>query len=544
MKVRRVLMLALAVIMVVTMFAGCGPKVEPRTDVAKGSLATTQELRYNLGTEPQTLDPAKSTGIPEMNVHLAMLEGLTRIGIDGKPVPGIASSWDISQDGMTYTFHLRKTKWSNGDQLTAQDFKYSWLRAMAPATAGDYSYQMWYIKNGQAFTEGKVTADEVGIKVKNDYTLEVTLEFVCPYFLEITAFDTLLPVHQKTADALAEKFGAEGDGYICNGPFVLKEWKHNDHLTYTKNPNYWDKDNVFLETLTFRMVEESSTELTLWETGEIDVADNPPLPDHDRLVAEKKLQSAPLIGTYYYIFNTEKKPFDDIRVRQALTLAIDRTSLIKNVLRGAQIPATSFVCYGIKDAGKEFRAVGGEYFKDADIAAAKQLLADAGYPGGKGFPAFEILYNTSEGHKAIAEAICEMWKNNLGISKITLINQEWGVYLDSRDQGAFQVARAGWIGDYSDPMTFLDMWTTGNGNNNTRWGSKEYDDLVAAAKKEPDQAKRMTILHKLEEMLMKDLPILPIYFYADEYLQQANVGGVVRSPLGPVEFKYAYILKK
>lgn len=543
MKLRRVSVLLLAALLVITAVAGCN-RSKPRTDVAKADLAATQELRYNLGTEPETLDPAQSTGVPEMNCHLPMLEGLTRMGIDGKPGPGVAYKWDISPDGKTYTFYLRKTTWSNGDPITAEDFKYSWLRACAPETAGDYAYQLWYIKNAQAFTEGKCKAEDVGIKVKDPYTLEVTLEYTAPYFLEITAFDTLLPVHRKTVEAQGEKFGTEAAGYVCNGPFMIKEWVHNDHITYVKNPNYWDKDNVLLDKLTYYMIEEASTELTMYETGQIDLGDNPPLPDHDRLVAEKKLSEAPLIGTYYYIFNTEKKPFDDVRVRKALTLAVDRAALIKNVLRGSQKPATAFVCYGIKEPdGKDFREVGGSFFQDANVAEAKKLLAEAGYPDGKGFPAFQILYNTSEGHKAIAEAICEMWKQNLGIKGVTLVNQEWGVYLNSRDTGDFQVARAGWIGDYSDPMTFLDMWTTGNGNNNTRWGDAEYDKLVEQAKKEPDQVKRMQIMHDLEKILMRDMPIMPLYFYSDEYLMQSYVGGVVRSPLGPIEFKYAYIKK-
>lgn len=543
MKLNRVLVLVLVALLVVGMVAGCN-RPKARTDVTKGDLAATQELKYNLGTEPETLDPAKSTGVPEMNVHLPMLEGLTRIGIDGKPGPGVASTWDVSADGKTYTFHLRKAKWSNGDPITAEDFKYSLLRACSPADAADYAYQLWYIKNAQKYTEGTVQADEVGIKVKDNYTLEITLENSAPYFLEIAAFDTLLPVHKKTVEAQGAKFGTEAAGYVSNGPFMIKEWVHNDHITYVKNPEYWDKNNVFLDTLTYYMVEEASTELTMFETNQIDFGDNPPLPDHDRLVAEKLLKEAPLIGTYYYKFNIEKKPFDDVRVRQALTLALDRASLIKNVLKGAQKPATSFVCYGIKDPdGKEFRDVGGDFFKDADIAQAQKLLADAGFPGGKGFPAFTILYNTSESHKQIAEAICEMWKTNLGIKNITLVNQEWQVYLDSQDTGDFTVARAGWIGDYSDAMTFLDMWTTGNGNNNTRWGKPEFDKLVTDAKAEGDPVKRAQMLHDMEKMLMTDLPILPIYFYSDEYLIKDYVGGVVRSPLGPVEFKYAYIKK-
>ncbi|MGE5561495.1 MAG: peptide ABC transporter substrate-binding protein [Chloroflexota bacterium] len=542
MKLRRVVILLLVAALVVGLFAGCN-RPKARTDVTKGDLAATQELRYNLGTEPQTLDPCKSTGVPEMNVHLPMLEGLTRVGLNNQIVPGVATKWEVSPDGKVYTFHLRKAKWSNGDPLTAEDFKWSWLRACAPETAGDYAYQLWYIKNAQAYTEGTVSADEVGIKVINPQTLEVTLEYSAPYFLEITAFDTLLPVHRATAEAQGDKFGSEAAGYVCNGPFVLTEWVHNDHITYVKNNEYWDKDNVFLDKLTYYMVEEASTELTMYETGQIDIGDNPPLPDHDRLVTEGKLQTAPLIGTYYYIFNCEQKPFDDPRVRKALTLGLNRADLIKNVLKGAQMPATAFVCKGINEGDKDFRDVGGSFFKDADIAEAQRLLAEAGYPGGKGFPAFEILYNTSESHKAIAEAICEMWKTNLGISGIKLVNQEWGVYLDSRDAGAFQVARAGWIGDYSDPMTFLDMWTTGNGNNNTRWGDAEYDKLVEEAKREQDPAKRFAIMHKIEEILMRDMPILPIYFYADEYVMQPYVGGVIRSPLGPIEFKFAYIKK-
>lgn len=545
---RKLLAFVLVLALMGAVVVGCAKKEEAQPPATgQGDLHPTQVLRFNNGTEPQTIDPAKSSGIPEANIELACFEGLTRLDANNQPVPGVAKEWTVSPDGLTYTFKLRpEAKWSNGDPVTAHDFEWSWKRALAPETAAEYAYQLYYIKNGEKYNAGEIKdPNEVGVKALDDYTLEVKLEAPCGYFLSLCAFPTLLPVHRKTVEADPDKWATDPKTYIGNGPFKLAVWEHNSNMVFVPNEQYWDKGRVKLQKLVFTMIENGSTELVMYETGALDYADNPPLAELDRLRKEGQLRIEPLLGTYYYLFNVTRPPFDNPKVRKALTLAIDRKTLIEQVVKGGQLPALAFVPGGVPDAepGSEFRKVGGDYFKDNDVETAKKLLAEAGYPDGKNFPKFTILHNTSESHKKIAEAIQEMWKKNLGIENVTITNQEWGVYLDTRTKLQYDVARAGWLGDYIDPMTFIDMWVTGGGNNDTGWGNPQYDELVKKAKSTADQKVRMQAMHEAEKILMDEMPIAPIYFYTDLFLVKDYVKGVIRSTLGFHDFSEAWIAK-
>ncbi|HAH96841.1 MAG TPA: ABC transporter substrate-binding protein [Firmicutes bacterium] len=505
--------------------------------------AKDQTLTMNLGVaEPETLDPAKSTGVAESTILLNLHEGLTRLDKDGNPAPGIAEKWDISKDGKTYTFHLRNAKWNNGDPITAQDFEWSWKRALAPETMAEYAYQLWYIKGAQAYTEGTGKAADVAVKAINDRTLQVELNAPTGYWLSLCAFPTLLPVHPKTVEANPDKWFMSPKTYISAGPFKMTEWKHNSQLVLEKNPLYWDAKNVKLNKVVITLIDSQITELTMFETGELDYGDNPPPAEFPRLQKEKKLAISPYLGCYYYLLNVNVKPLSDVRVRHALSMAIDRTT-ITQITAGGQKPATAYVPFGIPDlkSGTDFRTAGGAYLKEtAQVAEAKKLLADAGYADGKGFPTLSILYNTNEMHKTIAEAIQEMWKKNLGIN-VTLTNQEWGVYLESRNTGDYSVARAGWIGDYVDPMTFLDMWVTGGGNNDTNWGSPKYDELIKTVMNSGVQAERVKAMHAAEDILMKEMPIIPIYFYTRPYLMKPWVKDMIRLVTGHIDLKYSYI---
>ncbi|AVX19891.1 oligopeptide transport system substrate-binding protein [Carboxydocella sporoproducens DSM 16521] len=529
--------------------AGCAGKTETKEGgkQAEVQMAKEQVIKYNLGADPETLDPAKATGAPEMTVLNALFEGLTRYDKDGKIAPGMAEKWEISEDGTKYTFHLRDAKWSNGDPVTAKDFEYAWLRALDPKTASDYAYQLYYLKNGEEYNSGKITDPaQVGVKAIDDKTLEVTLKAPAPQFLGLTAFSTLYPVNKKAVEANPEAWFKKPETMITNGPFKMKEWTPKQQIVVEKNPGYWDANTVKLNQVVFTMVESADTELTMFKTGQIDIGNNPPTQEIENLKKDGSLKIGPQLTTYFYRFNVTRKPLDNPKVRKALALAIDREAIVKNVTKAGQTPADAFVPVGFPDAtpDKDFRKVGGSLIKTFDAEEARKLLAEAGYPDGKGFPEITILYNTNENHQKIALAIQEMWKKNLGIN-VKLVNQEWKVYLKSQSNLDYDISRAGWGADYLDPMTFMDMFVTNGGNNNTGWSNARYDELIKKANLESDNAKRMEYMHEAEKILMDEMPIAPIYFYTHPYLMKDNLKDVVVPSFGPYfEFKWAWVAEK
>ena len=509
---------------------------------ATGRQGTAKHIRYSVGAEPQTLDPRKSTGLPEATVEAQIFEGLTALDGTDVPIPAAAERWTVSPDGLTYTFTLRANAcWSNGDQVTAQDFLYAWTTALSPDLASEYAYQLYYIKNGEAYNKGTAAADSLGIKVLDEKTLEVTLETPTAYFLSLLSFHTYYPVHRKTVQA-NPNWAADAKTIIGNGPFIITAWIHNSRIDFAKNPFYWDTSKVKMNKLEFIITESSATELAMFENNQIDIGDNPPPSEFPRLLTNKLLKITPYLGTYFFSFNVTKAPFDDVRVRKAFSLAIDREAIINNITKGGQQPALAWVPYGLPDANPahDFRQTGGDYLKSNDIASAKQLLAAAGYPDGKGFPEVTLIYNTNEMHKAIAEAVQEMWKKNLGVS-ITLSNQEWKVFLDNRHKGYYQIARHGWIGDYADPMTFIDMFMSDSGNNDAQYNNPAYDSLVRLAKSAHDPAIRMKAMHDAEALLFDDAVLAPVYFYTRLMMVKPNIKGYSRSVLGTLYFKEAYV---
>lgn len=539
---KRVVVFLLLIFTVILMAAtGCGQN-DASQDGDKAA-AVEQKITYNVAAEPETLDPAAATGAPEGTVQLALFEGLVRLDANNEPIPGIAETWDISDDGLKYVFHLRDAKWSNGDPLTAEDFEYAWKRLLNPELANYYAFQLYYLVNGEEYNAKKATAKDVGVKAIDAKTLEVTLKAPTPYFLSLTAFPALYPVNQKVVEAHAD-WHTSPENYISNGPFKLVEWEHNQKLVLKKNENYWAADDVKLETLVMTTVDSDDTELTMFETDQLDIAENPPLQELKRLLDEKEATIYPDLGVYFYVFNTDKKPMDDARVRKAMAMAVNRQSLIDNVTQAFEKPAYAIVPYGVPDVnGKDFRETGGTYFEE-DIEKAKVLLAEAGFPDGKGFPTLKILYNTKESHQKIAEALQEMWKTNLGIN-VELTNQEWGVYENSIKVGDFEIARAGWMPDYLDAMTYLDMWIKSDlSMYYTGWENAQYDKLVKIAGTSSDPAERMKAMHDAEAILMEDMPILPIYFYTNPNMYKPWVKGVVVPTLASYqEFRWAYVEK-
>lgn len=536
MSLKKFCLFCLLAALSVNILTGCSTSKEASKQGAR-------PMRIANGAEPEVLDPRKAIGMPEFIVLRQLFEGLATQDAKGNPIPGTAEKWDVSPDGLTFTFHIRSTaKWSNGDPVTAQEFEYAWKNVIDPKFASKYADQLYYIKNAEAFNKGKTTIDQVGIKAINDKTLEVKLEKPTPYFSFLTSFPTYFPVHKKTVEANPQ-WHADVKTIVGNGPFKITNWVHNSKIEIVKNDNYWNKGVVKLAAAEINLSDNRKTLLDMFENNQLDTVEvSPPLPEIPRLQKENKLKILPYIGTYYYCINIKQVPFDNLKVRQAFSLAIDRTALVTSITKAGEKPAMAWTPYGLPDAkpGEDFRTIGGDYFKDKDIETAKKLLAEAGYPEGKGLPEIALLYNTSEEHKIIAESIQEMWKKNLGVT-VTLTNQEWKVYLQSRSKGDFQIARSAWIGDFLDPMTYLDTLTGTNGNNHTRWSNAEYDKLVRTAQATLDPAVRMKSMHDAEKILMADMPIMPIYFYTSKILEKPNAKGVIRDALGAVYLREAYI---
>lgn len=533
MSYKKTFAVMLVMAMLVTLGVGCGKS---------GSKGNEQTLRYALEAEPSTLDPAKSTAIPESLVELQIFEGLTRLDAKDQPVPGVAEKWEVSPDGMKYVFNLRaNAKWSNGEPVTARDFEFAWKRALSPEFASENAYMLFPIKNAQAYNEKKVGADQVGIKAVNDHTLEVTLEKPTAYFLGLAAFHAFYPVNQKNVTANADKWATDVNTLIGNGPFKISNWAHSSKIEFVKNDQYWDAAAVKLAKMEWPISDSQSTRLALIENNQVDMMVEPPVVEQDRLTQAGLLKISPYLGAYYYVFNTQKAPFDNPKVRNAFALAITRENLVKNVVKGGKKPAYAWVAPGLVNpaTGKDFREEGGNYAIE-DAALAKKILAEAGYPDGKGLPPITIMFNTSEMHKSIAEAIQEMWKQNLGVN-VTLTNQESKVFLESRSQGEFQIARASWIGDYADPMTFMDVFK--DSSNDAKYSNLEYNRLVEQAQNTNDQKVRMQAMHNAEKILFNDAVLIPIYYTTQPFVAKPYVKGYFWSVLGLADFKTAFIEK-
>jgi len=529
----RVVFSFIFLISVSMIFAGCNG------DAGKSEGSGEQLFRFNLATEPETLDPALMTGSPEFTAAMQLFEGLVVNDPNTlEPIPAVAKKWDISDDGLVYTFYLRDdAKWSNGDPVTANDFYYSWKRVLEPETVSEYVYQLFYVRNAKKYYERKITDfNEVGLEVIDDYTFRVTLENPTAFWLDLVAFHTLLPVNRKAVEEHGVKW-TRPENIICNGPFMLTEWVPKAHITMVKNPNYYDSGAVKLDKIIAYTIEDNITSLQMLEAGESDWMNTIPITHIDKMKNKPEAHITPMMTTYYYRFNVKKKPLDDKRVRMALNLAVDKQTIVDYVTKAGQTPATTFVPPGIPGYNPP---PGPEYNPEK----ARQLLAEAGYgPDGKKFPELQIIYNTSEGHKKIAETIQQMWMDELGI-RVQLHNVEWKVYLKNLQALDYDIARAAWIADYTDPNTFLDMWVTDGGNNQTGWSSAKYDGLIESAASELDPVKRMEIMKEAEDLLINDeMPIMPIYFYVNTNLVKTYVKGMSFNLRDLHPLKYVWLEK-
>ncbi|MDR1868020.1 MAG: peptide ABC transporter substrate-binding protein [Treponema sp.] len=519
-----------------------------QTTVVAGSQFTAV-----LGSEPNTIDPALNSAVDgAIYLHHAF-EGLYKFIDNGRgigvAVPGTAErepTKTVNSDGtVTYVFTLRNgLKWSDGQPFSASDIVYSWQRLVDPSTAADYSYMIDMVVNATDIMAGSKNKSELGVRAVNDRTLEVRITYDCPFFYEIMAFPATFPVRKDVIDRVGDQWTFSPSTYIGNGPYRLKEWVHNSYLLFEKNPNYYETLNG-PALIRFALMDDANAQLTGFRSGEIDFIEEVPVDEIPRLIASGEMSVADYLGTYYVSINNQRAPFTDARVRKAFSLSIDRNYIVNQITRTGEKPADGFVPAGMTDvsAGSDFRRTGGAYYSlapadyQSNVAEARRLLAEAGYPNGQGFPVVEYIYNTNDTHRAIAEALQNMWLTALNVT-VTLNNQDWAVFLDTRKNGDYVLARDGWIGDYNDPINFLDMFLTGGGNNNPQYKNPSYDSLIAQAKSTAVAQDRMRYLHQAEDILLKqDGALAPIYFYTRPYMLNPKVSGMFYTPLGYFFFK-------
>lgn len=508
-------------------------------------LAEKQTLVRNNGSEVQSLDPHKIEGVPESNINRDLFEGLLISDVDGKPSPGVAEKWE-NKDFKVWTFHLRKdAKWSDGTPVTAQDFVYSWQRLANPNTASPYASYLQYghIVNIDDIIAGKKPITDLGVKALDDHTFEVTLSEPVPYFYKLLVHSSVSPVPRAAVEKFGEKW-TQPANIVTNGAYKLKDWVVNERIVLERNTNYWDNVKTVINQVTYLPISSEVTDVNRYRSGEIDMTyNNMPIELFQKLKKEipNEVHVDPYLCTYYYEINNQKAPFNDVRVRTALKLALDRDIIVNKVKNQGDLPAYSFTPPYTDGA----KLVEPEWFKwsqEKRNEEAKKLLAEAGYTAEKPLT-FDLLYNTSDLHKKLAIAAASIWKKNLG-ANVKLENQEWKTFLDTRHQGNYDVSRAGWCADYNEPTSFLNMVLSDSSNNTVHYKSPAFDKLIADTLKVTDEAQRSKLYSKAEQQLDKDSAIVPVYYYVNARLVKPWVGGYSgKDPMDNIHVKDLYIIK-
>ncbi len=540
-------------ILIIAVLAGCGQAAPQKTEPSKAEpapapqpeqpKADTQKINYVLNDEASKLDPTITSETYSGPILTNVFEGLIRMDDNNQPQPGVATSWEISKDGVVYTFHLRDAKWSDGSPLTAKDFEYSFKRVMDPKVASEFSFMAYpYIKNGEKRYKGLAKEEDLGVKAVDDRTLKITLETPISFMLQILSCTCYFPVKKDVVEKDPEGWARNAATFISNGPFKIKEMKFGESITMVKNEHYWGKDKVRLEEIKFSYIPETATGLTAMEAGSVDGIHNVPTSEIPRLKSDPRFHVMPCVSTCYYLLNNKVKPLNDVRVRKALSLALDRKEIVENVLQAGQKPAFAIVPYGLSLEGQDFREAGTTYGQTdtANVAEAKKLLAEAGYPDGKGFPKLTLKYSTNPDYKKVSEAMQQMWKKNLNID-LELKTSEWKVYFEEVKKYDYAVAQMGWSGDYAHPMTFLEIFVTGNPSNMTNWASAQYDKAIRESKVEQDPKKSLEAMHKAEDILIGEMRILPVFHRVYPMMMAEYVKGWRRNVLGLLYFQDAYI---
>ena len=555
---KRILPLLLTAAMVAGL-AGCGSSAAKETTAASDNNQTTAEsteagsttgekiLKVQVGPDPETVDPALNSAIDGGNMILHAFEGLLTLDENGQLKEGQAESWETSEDGLTWTFHLRDgLKWSDGTDLTAEDFVYSWQRVCDPNVAAPYAETvLGMVKGYDEAVAGDIT--KLDVQAPDEKTVVVNLANPCSYFGELAAFATLNPVQQATVEANGDAWATSADTYISNGPFMMTEWVPGSHITFSKNPNYWNAEAIKLDKLEFELIEDSNAAYSAYTSGEVDMIKDVPTEEIPSLQGNDDFHVEPIIGTYYVSLNLQKEYFQDARVRKALSLAIDRNYVANTLMQGTYSPASAIVGPGWLDTdGSSFaeNANGGTPYIDndnfdANLEEAKKLLEEAGYPNGEGFPQIEYTTNDAGYHKVVAEYLQQAWAA-IGIDlKVNIV--EWASFTPMRRNGEFDVARNGWVGDYTDPSNILELFCTTNGNNDGKYTNADFDAAIEDSRVTTDAATRSADLHKAEDLLMEDAGCIPIAYYNDFWLQSSKITGAWHSANGFWYFMYADI---
>lgn len=548
-----------AVLASAMMLAGCGGSASSTSSSAASSsgsssaaettakaATSSNALDVQIGPSPETIDPALNSAVDGANMILHAYEGLLKFDKDNNIVPGLAEKYETSSDGLTWTFHLRKgLKWSDGSALTAKDFVYSWKRVADPSVAAPYGYDLLnYITGYDEAAKGDL--DKLGVSAPDDNTFVVKLKNPCTYFDKICAFAVLVPVQQATIEANGDGWWTNPKTYITDGPYYMTEYTDGSQIVFTKNPNYWDAEHITFDTITWHLIEDANAAYTAYQNGDVQMIKDVPTEEIPSLTGNKEFTIDPIMGTYYISFNCAKEPFNNAKVREALSLAIDRNYVANTIMQGTYSPATNFVGPGVSDAtkGSKFEDVTkskyGNFFNNDDynknLEAAKKALSDAGYPNGKGFPEIKYLTNDAGYHKAVAEYLQSAWAQ-LGIT-LTIDIQEWKTVTSDRRSGNFDVARNGWVYDWDDPSNMINLLETQNGNNDGKYSSKDFDKLVEEARTTADVDTHYAKLHEAEQVMLKDYAMAPVAYYNDFWLQKTNLKGTWHSPYGYWYFMY------